>query len=1651
MQQTSKKRQRFKLKYLLDVLVTLVCLAGAGGGIYLFWNDLNRTMTKQSELPVGTISYKRNSAQRRFQDRLVWGQLQQETPIYNGDIIRTAALSDASITFSDGNVIDLAENCLVQVFFDKDGTRVELASGNMNINAAKGKFTLVSGGNEVKLTEGTVVQLGASEGDEGLNLQVMEGNAALNTIDGTVAEIASGAALSVEADGSAKRNPQVVVLSPTQVERYLTTTDQALPVNFTWNMANFDPSDFVRLEVAEDRNFTRIAASRDSKASALSVNLPPGNYFWRAYVAGPDGPLDTKRLNASTGRFIVLRAIAPLLRAPAAAAEFSFRMNPPPIRFQWSATSTGTEAADVQYLLEVADNAALQNLQLRTVTSGVSYSYSGLEEGSWYWRVTPIYPPEYQGDSAPSTLGTFTIRRAMTLAAPTLLVPETGSVVSGSGDVRGIYFSWKKENDAASYTLQVAEDAEFRNSVLSRSVQDNKYTALPGETAIGTGRYFWRISYTDSEGALSPLSETRLFTAISGTPMHESVYPPDGYTVTDDSVASLRFAWRTNLPFTNRFQIATSTDFSRPIFEETVGGSGTERSHQGIALSAGVYYWRVTVNADAVSLLSQTAVKRLVVAAPLAAPELEQPQGRLLPSPNGNLNFSWRAVSGAGLYEFSLYEGDSSLGMPRIVYQNQNVRQTSLSLPQSVMSREGGYFWTVRAVVEESAMGSKRTSQPEIGRFLLSIPQSVVLESPAPNYTFTGLEALRQPGSIRWTTSENVASSRLIISRNADLGGAAVVDQANPGRTMTMPPLTEGTYYWTIRAESAEGVDISARPLSFRVLPVTISRVSLDFPQTGYTFTGIDALRHPGMALWSSEERVGTSRFILSRTADLSGTPVLELVNPSRTITLPQLTEGTYYWTIRAESPDSVDISAATPMSVRVLPVEAPRVTLDAPVTGYRIAGLQALRQSETVRWSSSGVVGASTFVISQNADLSGAPVFEVANPGRTITLPRLTEGTYYWTIRAESPEGIDISAAAPRSFQVLPVDASRVTLDAPTDGYRIAGVQALRQTETVRWSVHGSVLNSRFILSRAADLSGTPVLEITDPGRTITLPRLTEGTYYWTIRAESPEGIDISAAAPRSFQVLPIEAARVTLDAPAAGARITGLQALRQTESARWSVAGEVLNSRFILSSNADLSGTPLLEIVNPGRTITLPRLIEGTYYWTIRAESPEGIDISAAAPRSFQVLPIEAARVSLDFPANNAAYSGLDALRHPGEVRWSASDPVSSSRFVLSRNANPLSGTPVLEINNPGRFITLPRLTEGTYYWTIEAKTAEGIDISASAPFSFRVLAPTPTRVTLLDNGRRFTVTETTRNLAVLHWTSLEKVGTSRFVLSRSATPLTGQPLIDTANPATAIALPRLEPGTYYWTIQATTTDGLDISATTAVSFQVLAAARIVLDTPTEGFAYEGLAALRLPGTLRWSSSESVGRARLVISRSEDVLKGESVLDIGDPPRSITLPRLTAGVYYWTVQAETPDGLDISAAKPSSFRVLPVPLLEMVKNGHPMSGSSFTPEQVQREKRIVFMWEPVNGANTYILTLAPADNPAAPLINAVRLSTYNYSIDITNLYSGAFIWRVEAIFMAADGTIEQRGQVMESRFTITVPPITNPQLNTPAPVFGN
>jgi hypothetical protein len=330
----SLKSTEFSYK---DVLVSAVCIIVAFFAFYLFWQDLNGVLNRQLE-PVGTITYKHRSAQRRFGDRVLWTRLRRDLPVYDGDFIRTAEFSELRISFSGGQEINLAENSLVRIYIKDDRVLIDLGGGSVSVVASSDPgstgrgLSLVLGNDRIDLDSGTVADFQVLEA--GFNIQVTEGailvNSAVTPNTETQPErFGSGAVLSLDSGAVSQRtDPSVVVLSPRPAVEY-SAGEAAAPVEFTWTTANYTEQEKTRLEIALDRRFTRPVMVLDAEDTSAVTSLPPGTFWWRAYPVSAAGLPLSPLEEAVIGKITILPD--PAAAAPAAASVVAQPSIPEPV------------------------------------------------------------------------------------------------------------------------------------------------------------------------------------------------------------------------------------------------------------------------------------------------------------------------------------------------------------------------------------------------------------------------------------------------------------------------------------------------------------------------------------------------------------------------------------------------------------------------------------------------------------------------------------------------------------------------------------------------------------------------------------------------------------------------------------------------------------------------------------------------------------------------------------------------------------------------------------------------------------------------------------------------------------------------------------------------------------------------------------------------------------------------------------------------------------------------------------------------------------------------------------------------------------------------------------------------------------------------
>ena len=499
MEVKSAKLAKPKSSRLPDFIFISLCVIGAITSVYFFWKDLNGTLSRLNAESVGTVTYKYKAAQRRFVDRVLWDRLKQQSPVYDGDTLRTAQDSQATVTLQNGATIELHEKTLLYLRMSRLGGAVQLEEGGLTVDARSGILNINAAGAEVSASKDSVLELGVASG--GLELAVLEGSA------GVVSEAGKRNVSAGESIGSVR----VSVTSPRQRSRYLNKSENQIPVNFAWTKSGFNTP--VVIEIAADRGFNQVVETRESSATNLAVNLRNGAYFWRAYPIGESG--NAIKQGSVSGQLQIISAVQPELVSPRQEELFSFRTARPSIRFQWAACE-GASA----YLIEIAANYSMANPVFSTQVQGtggniVSITRAGFQPGVFYWRVTPVYPMDVNGEGSSSVVANFIVEQAASLAVPELAERQS-AVYLGSEPTN--YFTWARQDDAASYTFLLSENEDLSNPLISIKVRDNYYALNIAEAGLAAGSYYWGVFQTDSEGNNSAASKSQALFIMAGTP-----------------------------------------------------------------------------------------------------------------------------------------------------------------------------------------------------------------------------------------------------------------------------------------------------------------------------------------------------------------------------------------------------------------------------------------------------------------------------------------------------------------------------------------------------------------------------------------------------------------------------------------------------------------------------------------------------------------------------------------------------------------------------------------------------------------------------------------------------------------------------------------------------------------------------------------------------------------------------------------------------------------------------------------------------------------------------------------------------------------------------------------------------------------------------
>jgi len=386
-----------KLRF-VDILVLITFTLIAVFGLYLFQQDLMRTMDLMDVDPAGTIIIRNNVIQRRHENRALWERLFVDSSVYPGDLIRAADLSSASINIAK-NEITVNENTLIRIqmnTFSPGAFQIELQEGNISVSSSEEGSGIMLNlmGQFVQAMSGAVLDLSA--GEEGIAVQVNEGSAALIR-DGQSRSITEGAIVAFDTAGTERVIPTVVMRRPSNNARFLNNSGESRIVDFEWNRSNIGASEELRMEIAWDNDFKNIVNVINAAGDSVQVPLDIGQWFWR--ILHDDNVL-------RRGQVLIADSSGTVLITPVSGSIFRYNSGYPQMRFQWAEKESATG-----YVIEINNTQDFSAPFLRRQTSAPSFIVSELGHGTWYWRVRAVFPSVFAGETGYSRAGSFRIEQ----------------------------------------------------------------------------------------------------------------------------------------------------------------------------------------------------------------------------------------------------------------------------------------------------------------------------------------------------------------------------------------------------------------------------------------------------------------------------------------------------------------------------------------------------------------------------------------------------------------------------------------------------------------------------------------------------------------------------------------------------------------------------------------------------------------------------------------------------------------------------------------------------------------------------------------------------------------------------------------------------------------------------------------------------------------------------------------------------------------------------------------------------------------------------------------------------------------------------------------------------------------------------------------
>jgi len=630
--------------------------------------------------------------------------------------------------------------------------------------------------------------------------------------------------------------------------------------------------------------------------------------------------------------------------------------------------------------------------------------------------------------------------------------------------------------------------------------------------------------------------------------------------------------------------------------------------------------------------------------------------------------------------------------------------------------------------------------------------------------------------------------------------------------------LADGTYYWRARAQDTAGnqsawsaagsFTLDAQAPSTPTLGAVAAWTSVT-PQLSAAFSDPDAW-DTGMLSFQLCTSSGCTSVLQSHTSASTGNGATATWTPA------SLADGTYYFRARAQDSAGNQSSWSAAGSFDVDSV-APATTFVSPASGTRVNTLQL-----TVRFGDSDPADTGTVDFQLCSDAicgsvvaSGSVGSVAAAADATWSPSGLGDGTYYWRASAQDRPRNASAWSATHSVLLDTALPPAPVLGGPADGAYLATMPALGATFADGDAGDTGTIDFQLCADSACAAivqTGTSASGLTVGATGSWRPTAAGGSYYWRAASVDAAGNVSAWSAIRGFAVDSSPPSVPSVAGPASGSRVAALTPFTATYAdpgAPAATAGSIAFQLCLTSDCAAVVASATVSASAGGVAAWLPQgVADGTYYWRARAEDAAGNDSSWSTPGRFT---LDTTAPSVLPAAGNPLRAGATPLL--SGLVGDPSDPGDAARINVEICAD-AGCSAVLEsgysttvgAGNEASWQSAA-LTDGTYYWRMQAEDVAGNRSAWSDPLQLVIDTSAPSVPALLTPPD--SQLDAIRLTASFDSADPQDVGKVMFQICSdpgcAAVVATGDSsTVPTGSPAAWNAGP-LRDGSYFWRAQA------------------------------------------------------------------------------------------------------------------------------------------------------------------------------------------------------------------------------------------------------